>query len=344
MAVVFEETNPHWGDMRPWTSLRSWWVSWRKDGPAGRNPLPSPVDWGVFFFLARGRGACHLLTDDHTVAAGGDVGALLLVLGVGGGARVVVVAAGATAVEADAVAGAGDAVALADARGAVGAGGAVAREIRGGAGRVGAVRERGAGGRDGGAAAEVIDDVLSILVLVVDAGGGEALAQLILVEVDDVAGGTGVDGLGSLDLGDREGAALGDLGGAAGAARRLVRLAGVAGRALGGRGRRLGGLGRLGGIEDVEGAASGGLNGGLLAGVVRDVVSIDDVVVPVALASLDDGGLEAEGALPRAGLGRGLVLGERELTGVVVPGTKKVDGLDARRNTETKRKGGRHVD
>jgi hypothetical protein len=67
---------------------------------------------------------------------------------------------------------------------------------------------------------------------------------------------------------------------------------------------------------------------------VRDVVPIDDVVVPVSLASLNGGGLEAEGALPRTGLGGSLVLGKGELAGVVVPRAEKVDGLDARRNTE----------
>jgi hypothetical protein len=140
---------------------------------------------------------------------------------------------------------------------------------------------------------------------------------------------------------------LGDVGAdaQARAAGRLVRVAGAAGRALGRRGRRLGrGLGGLGSIEDIEGAAGGGLNRRLLAGVVRYVVAVDDVVVPVPLAGLDDGGLEAEGALPRAGLGRGLVLGEGELAGVAVPGTEKVDSLDARRDAEAEGECGRHVD
>jgi hypothetical protein len=42
-------------------------------------------------------------------------------------------------------------------------------------------------------------------------------------------------------------------------------------------------------------------------------------VVPVALAGLEHGALELERALPCAGLGRGLVLGEGKLAGVVVP-------------------------
>jgi len=57
------------------------------------------------------------------------------------------------------------------------------------------------------------------------------------------------------------------------------------------------------------------------------VVPIDDVVVPVALAGLEGRLLEAEGTLPGA-LGGALVLGERELAAVVVPGAEKVDGLD----------------
>jgi hypothetical protein len=77
---------------------------------------------------------------------------------------------------------------------------------------------------------------------------------------------------------------------------------------------------------------------------VGAVVAIDDVVVPVALAGLEGGDGEAEGALPRAGLGRGLVLGERELAVVVVPGAEKVDGLDAGRNAERERQLSRHID
>jgi len=77
---------------------------------------------------------------------------------------------------------------------------------------------------------------------------------------------------------------------------------------------------------------------------VGNVVAVDDVVVPVALAGLEGGVLEAKGALPGARLGGRLVLGKRELADVVVPGTEKVDGLDARRDAEGERQldGGRH--
>lgn len=101
---------------------------------------------------------------------------------------------------------------------------------------------------------------------------------------------------------------------------------------------RLGRLGRLvlGDIEDVQGTAGGGLDGRGLTGVVGDVVAIDDVVVPVALAGLEVA-LEAEGTLPRAGLGGSLVLGKGDLANVVVPGSKQVNGLDAGRNAKRER-------
>lgn len=66
------------------------------------------------------------------------------------------------------------------------------------------------------------------------------------------------------------------------------------------------------------------------------MVAVDDIVVPVSLARDERGALELKGAFPAARLGRALVLGERELSGVVVPGTEKVDGLDARRGAESK--------
>jgi len=57
-------------------------------------------------------------------------------------------------------------------------------------------------------------------------------------------------------------------------------------------------------------------------------------VVPVALTLLDHGVLEAEGTLPASGLGR--VLGERELTGIVVPRSEEVDGLAVGGSAERK--------
>lgn len=63
----------------------------------------------------------------------------------------------------------------------------------------------------------------------------------------------------------------------------------------------------------------------VLGGIVRDVVAVDDVVVPVSLTLLESGALELEGADPSTGLLG--VLGEGKLTLVAVPGAEKVDGL-----------------
>jgi len=281
-----------------------------------------------------GRGLGHLVADDDAVAAGavGDV----LVLG-GGAVRVVVgvAAAGATAVDLDAVTLAGDAVALTGARAAVRGGGAVAGQGRVGRGAVGAVRDAGAGG-GGGGGAEVGDDVLLVEASGAEAGG-KLLNGLLVAEVgiEDVAGGVGSHGLGSNDLRGRERAALGDVAGALGGAGALV-LGGRLGRGL--AGGRLGGLGGLvlGDVEDVELAAGGGLDSGGLAGVVGDVVAVDDVVVPGALASRAVAGV-AEGTLPRARLGGRLVLGKGDLASVVVPRAEEVDGLDAGRDAKRER-------
>jgi hypothetical protein len=55
----------------------------------------------------------------------------------------------------------------------------------------------------------------------------------------------------------------------------------------------------------------------VLGGVVRDVVAVNDVVVPVALALLECGAVELEASSPATGLLG--VLGERELALVAVP-------------------------
>jgi hypothetical protein len=52
---------------------------------------------------------------------------------------------------------------------------------------------------------------------------------------------------------------------------------------------------------------------------VGDVVSINDVVVPVSLSRLESGTLESECSLPRTRLGGSLILGKGKLTSVVVP-------------------------
>lgn len=258
----------------------------------------------------------HSSADDHAVAAGaGGDGLVLLVADVAlaVGAVVVVATSGAAAVELDTVALAGDAVSLAGAGAAVGAGGAVAGHGGAGRGAVGAVGQGRAGGGDG-RGAEAGDDVVVLETGAAEAGG-ELLEGLVVVVVgvQDVLGGVGSHGLGGLDLGDGERAALGDVGRAV--ARGSVRvLGGVARGALGagrlGAGRlggRLGGGGRAGrgrlvgiggNVEDVQLTAGGGLEGRADTGVVGDVVAVDDVVVPVSLTGLENGALELEGALP----------------------------------------------
>ena len=63
----------------------------------------------------------------------------------------------------------------------------------------------------------------------------------------------------------------------------------------------------------------------VLGGVVGDVVAVNDVVVPVALALLECGAVELEASVPSSRLL--LVLGEGKLALVAVPGSEKVDGL-----------------
>ena len=243
----------------------------------------------------------HLLADDHTLAAGGAGDVLILRLG--GALRVIRGgAAGATAVELDAGAGAGDAVALAGAAG----------------------RDRGSGAWGAGTGAVEgwnvrVDVRVRVRVAVVlEVGGGELGGE----ELDgwggellggDLAGLVWLDWHWALDAGWGESAALGDAGGAL--------AAGLAVGRLGNDGTGLWGWD----VEGVELAAGGGLGDGLAGWVVGDVVAVDDVVVPVALALLEGGTLEAEGTLPATSLG--CVLGKGKLAVVVVPGAEEMDGL-----------------
>jgi len=249
------------------------------------------------------------LSDDDGVPAG--IEALLLIIGA---------AALTTTVELDTFAGAGDAVALAAAvRGNAGGSRAVGRAGRAGAGQGwhGAVR----------LAVRLIILLKLGLVLIegslTEAGSQSGEGSLSVLLLDDVAGLAWAGWLGALDF-----AGSGGLG----------NLAGV----TAGRGRGLGG-GLLGGwdINDVKLAASGWLDGELLGRIMGDRVSVHLVVVPVALASLELLGGEAECALPGTLLGG--VLGKRELTLVTVPGTDEVDGLDGGGSAEGKAEGdGRH--
>ena len=246
----------------------------------------------------------HLLADDHALAAGGACAVLVLRLGGALGA-VGEAAARATAVELDAGAGAGDAVALA---------GAAGRD-RGGGARGAAVGAAGAEGWDVGL---VVGAVVLAVVLGVEVGGGELGGEHLDGRVRELLGGdlaglVGLDWLWAHDLGWGERAALGDTG--AGHAARLA------------VGLDWDGLAGLRGwdVEGVELAAGGGLGDGLAGWVVGDVVAVDDVVIPVALALLEGGGREAEGTLPPTGLVG--ILGKGKLAVVVVPGTEKVDSL-----------------
>jgi len=240
----------------------------------------------------------HLRADDNTLAAGLLGLVLDLVLGVGALRVIGEGAAGASAVELDTVTSAGDAVALASAAG-------------GGGGNAG--RGGGVGGAAGGQGRDIRVGIGVVLVIGgVDGelGGQGSEGSLVVLGVDDLAGLAGTLGLGGSDAGRGQSAALGDvLGGAAGLA-----------------GRGSGGSGRLGGnVDDVELAAGGGLGGVVLGGVVGDVVAVNDVVVPVALALLEGLALELEASGPSSDLLG--VLGKGKLSGVVVPRAEKVDGL-----------------
>lgn len=234
----------------------------------------------------------------------------VLILRLGGALRRVgVAAARATTVELDASAGTGDTVALACA-----AGGS-AGDGRGCAGARAARSE----GRDirVGVGVGILLGVLLRVLRVVNGRSGESGSELLDSGAGEGLGAQSSAGvrllwLWGLDLGRAEGAALGDIRDAAGCTDGLL------------GGSSSGGLAR-GNVEDVELAASGGLDDGVAGGIVRDVVAVDDVVVPVALALLQGLALEAESAFPATSLVG--ILGERELAVVVVPGAEQVDGL-----------------
>jgi len=260
----------------------------------------------------------HLVTaNNDSIAAGGAT--LVVILRLAGAVRLIrVSASGASAVELDAAASTGDSVAFACA-----------------AGRSAGDGAWGAGvGAAGAAGAERWDVRADIRVRVglgfgvrVDVGAGELGGELF----ESWGGeGLGADHAGLLwlvwlwrdDLRLVQWATLGDTtvgAHAAGLARRL--------------GGGLGGGWLAGGdVKGVELAACGGLSDRVAGWVVGDVVAVNDVVVPVALALLEGLSLEAESALPATRLGR--VLGERELTVVVVPRSEEMDSLAVGRSAE----------
>jgi hypothetical protein len=244
----------------------------------------------------------HLRTDDDTLAAGGLLLVDVLVLGRAVLGVIRVSASRTSAVKLDTVTSTGDAKALACAA-------AATRANTAGRARVG-----GAGG-EGWDVGALVGVVLGVIRVFLDGLLGEAAVELlegglVVLGVDDLAGLAGALGLGGDDALWAEGTALCD--GSGGDTARLAVSAG---------GRRLGG----GDVDDVKLAAGSGLGGVVLSRVVGDVVAVDDVVVPVALALLEGGTVELEAAGPSTRLL--LVLGERELALVAVPGSEKVDGL-----------------
>ncbi len=113
--------------------------------------------------------------------------------------------------------------------------------------------------------------------------------RVIIVRFADLAGRESLGGLRVLDLAGGKGTALWDF--SAVARGRHVGLHGWAGW--------LGVLVAARDIDNVELATGGLLSHKFLGWVVRDVVAVNDVVVPVARAELQSiGALEAEGAFP----------------------------------------------
>jgi hypothetical protein len=245
----------------------------------------------------------------------GSPGLVAILLRVGRAWIVRVAAAGTTAVELDAVTGAGNTVAFA------GAGAGVAGDA-GWAGGVG-----GAGAGEGWDIGVVVGVGVRVRV-VVDVGMTEAGGQLVdgglsVVSTDEVGGLDWVVWLWALDLAWGDTTATGNL---------LGHAAWGALGGLGSAGRAAGGLGGWD-VEDVELAASGWLDDGLVGWIMGDVVSVHDVVVPVSLTLLHGATLEAEGTVPWSGLGGNL--GKRKLSLVVVPGAEQMNGLAASGGAES---------
>jgi len=288
------------------------------------SQVPPPLKYGVSYHHARliiihpvTAVVHHSLPDDQTLAASGA--RTVLLFGLRRALRPIrVTASASTTVQLDALSGTSDTVALATA----------ARRRRADGRWRGAVAvARAAEGWDVGLGIALLLAACLLLRGLGDVGCGELFRELVdLGLLEGFAadlGGLGWAGRrGALNLRWRERAALGD-----GRARDAALMAGcLGGSASGslagsGRGSRL----RLRDVEGVQFAASSGLSDGLAGWVVGDVVAVDDVIVPVSLALLERGALEAERALPSAGLG--WVLGKRELAAVVVPGAEQVDGL-----------------
>jgi len=75
-------------------------------------------------------------------------------------------------------------------------------------------------------------------------------------------------------------------------------------------------------VENIQDAASSWFGSWWYGRVVRDVISINDVVIPISLTRLKSGALKSESTFPATGFWGSLVLSKWKLTGIVIPATK----------------------
>jgi hypothetical protein len=257
--------------------------------------------------------SARLRPDDNALAARRLLLVVILVLRGALGRIIAVSAARAAAIKFDAVTRARNAVALACAA-------AGARADAGRGRRIGGTR------RETGHVGVVVRVEVGIVVRAGRVGGrnglaGEARGEgvhggLAVLRVDYLAGLVRPFRLRRDDLRGRDGAALGN--GCCADAPAVPR-GGLLGRG--------GCFGFAGDVEDVKFTASGRFCSVFFGGIMRDVVAVDDVVVPIPLALLQSVALKLEASHPSTALLG--VLGERELSCIVVPGAEQMHRLAA---------------
>jgi hypothetical protein len=93
------------------------------------------------------------------------------------------------------------------------------------------------------------------------------------------------------------------------------------------RGGSRGRFGFAGDIDDVQFATSCGFCGVIFGWVMRNMVAIDDVIVPVPLALLQSIPLKLERSYPSTALLG--VLGQRKLTCIIIPRAEEMHRLAA---------------
>jgi len=245
-------------------------------------------------------------------------------------------AKGATTVELDAVTRAGDSVAFACAVVAATGGDAGGSGVVGGPGR----GERGHIAVSNGSGGRRVVGVAGLHVKTVELVNPVGIVGVLAV--DDAARLMRLHGLGRNDLVGRHTttASNADVDGETGPVVRRSRRSSNGGSNDNSRG------GGGGNIKDVEGTSSSGLNSSQLGGVVDDLITVNNVVVPVAGSGDDARALELEDATP------GTITTTRvdlkgELALVVVPRTDKMDVLDAGGGSDTELeldRGSRHVE